>query len=117
MYNHKRYSCKVLLSGPSQLEFLLISVYRNCHRINVGTFYRPPSSSVSIMDNVFSVLQGLDAFYFSNFLLLKIFTLIFVILFTPSAPNAPVSCTFFSLTQVASPKFNTQFQWWQGITV
>ena len=46
MYVHNNYSCKVLLTGPAQLEFLLISIYRNCHRT--------PSSSVSVMDHFFS---------------------------------------------------------------
>ena len=64
MYVHKSFSCKVLLVGPSQLEFLLISIYRSCHRVDIGTFYCPPSSSVSVMDNLFSVLESLDSSYF-----------------------------------------------------
>ena len=64
MYVHKDYFCKVLLAGPAQLEFLFISIYKNCHKVNIGIFYRPPSSPVSVMDNLFSVLEGLDASLF-----------------------------------------------------
>ena len=31
MYVHKSFLCEVLLVGPSQLEFLLISIYRSYH--------------------------------------------------------------------------------------
>ena len=95
MYVHKSFSCKVLLVGPSQLEFLLISIYRSCHRVNIGTFYRPPSSSVSVMDNLFSVLESLDSSYFSNFVLLGDFNIDFVTPSTPCTPNSPASCNYF----------------------
>ena len=96
MYVHNNYSCKVLLTGPAQLEFLLISIYRNCHRINVGTFYRPPNSSVSVMDHLFSVLESLDSSYFSNFVLLGGFNIDFC------NPNLPLYSKLTSLMQLFS---------------
>ena len=92
MYVHNNYSCKVLLTGQAQLEFLLISIYRNCHRINIGTFYRPPNSSVSVIDHLFSVLECLDSSYFSNFAVLGDFNIDFC---NPNPPLSPVLCNYF----------------------
>ena len=100
MYVHKSFSCKVLLVGPSQLEFLLISIYRSCHRVNIGTFYRPPSSSVSVMDNLFSVLESLDSSYFSNFVLLGDFNIDFCNPLHPPYSKLTSLMQLFSLTQV-----------------
>ena len=58
-------------------EFLLISIYRNCLRIKIGTFYRHPNSSVSVMDHLFSVLESLDSSFFSDFVLLGDFNIDF----------------------------------------
>ena len=96
MHVHNNYTCKVLLTGPAQLECLLISIYRNCHRINIGTFYRPPSSSVSVMGHLFSVLESLDSSYFSNFVLLGDFNINFC------NPNLPLYSKLTSLMQLFS---------------
>ena len=67
MYVHN-YLCKVLPHRPCLIR--VFTHFRNCHRINIGTFYCPPNSSVSVMDHLFSVLESLDSSYFSNFVLL-----------------------------------------------
>ena len=83
-------------TGPAQLECLLISIHRNCHRINIGTFYHPPSSSVSVMGHLFSVLESLDSSYFSNFVLLGDFNINFC------NPNLPLYSKLTSLMQLFS---------------
>ena len=72
-YVHISLSCKVLLqSGPHNLEFLSLSVspqslpYRFC----ISLFYRPPSSPVSIFDNLCTTLQILNLSQFSSALLI-----------------------------------------------
>ena len=100
MYVHKDYFCKVLLAGPAQLEFLFISIYKNCHKVNIGIFYRPPSSPVSVMDNLFSVLEGLDASCFSNFVLLGDFNIDFYNPLHPLYSKLTNLMQLFSLTQV-----------------
>ena len=77
-------SCKVLLrGGPFNLEFLAISVFVEsstihfCKKFCIFLFYRPPSSSVSIFDNLCTTLQIINPAYVSNFLLIGDFNVDF----------------------------------------
>lgn len=53
----------MLVKGPSDLELLLVSVVQGS---TVGVFYRPPASSVTVMDTLFNILSSLDIHIFSN---------------------------------------------------
>ena len=68
MHVHNNYMCKVLLTGPAQLECLLISIYRNCHRINIDTFYCQPNSSAFI-EHFFQFRRARISSGFSSFVL------------------------------------------------
>ena len=65
-------SFRVVLSGPSDLELIFVSVQLSCKNksLLLGTFYRQPSSHVAIFDSLFDDICSLDVSYFSNFILL-----------------------------------------------
>ena len=80
LYAHSSLSCKVLLQGgPFNLEFLALSVSAASvsHKFCICLFYRPPSSPVSIFDNLCITLQMINPAYFSTFLLLGDFNVDF----------------------------------------
>jgi len=55
-------SFRVVLSGPSDLELIFVSVqlsFKN-KSLLLGTFYRQPSSHVAIFDSLFDVICSLD---------------------------------------------------------
>ena len=65
--------------GPFNFEFLSISVtspFLNSV-LCICLFYRPPSSSVCILDHLLYTLQLLNPFYFSTFLLMGDFNVNF----------------------------------------
>ena len=70
---HNSLSYKVIVKSPS-LEFMLLSVTSNVttSKLNIGLFYRPPSSAVQVMDDFYDCLQSLDITYFSNLIVLGI---------------------------------------------
>ena len=71
LYVKDNLSFKVVLHGPSGLELFFMSILLpNSRSICLGTFYRPPSSSVAIFDSLFDVLCSLNSNCFSNFILL-----------------------------------------------
>ena len=62
------------------MEFLLLSIDLINHstsKLHVSLFYRPPSSAVQIMDDVYEHLQSLDVSYFSNLIILGDFNIDF----------------------------------------
>ena len=61
MYIKNTFTYSNVLLGPSDLELIFLCL---------GTFYRPPSSSVFIFDTLFDVLRSLGMSLFSNFVLL-----------------------------------------------
>ena len=70
--------CKVLVKGgPFSLEFLALSVSTISNKFCICVFYRPPSSPVSIFDNLCTTLQMINPAYFSTFLLLGDFNVDF----------------------------------------
>jgi len=72
-------SAELLMVGPSNLEFLSISVTSpySTHKHCISVFYRPPSSSPAIFDNVFTVIQQLNLSSFSSFVLIGDFNIDF----------------------------------------
>ena len=80
IYVHFSLSCSIILQGgPFDLEFLSISVLSHSSfcKLCLCLFYRPPSSHVSIFDNLFHTLQILNPAKFSSFLLLGDFNVNF----------------------------------------
>ena len=78
MYVRCSLQTQVLSSGPSDLELLLISVNNVNLRYCIGLFYRPPSSTSVIFDNLQSVLEQLDPSLFMNFVLIGDFNVNFL---------------------------------------
>ena len=78
IYINNAFSFKVLLSGPSDLELIIISLQSGRHgNLCVGVFYRPPSSLYSIFDTLLDSLFSINHSYFSNFVLLGDFNVNF----------------------------------------
>ena len=81
LYTHNSSSCRVLLQGgPHNLEFLALSVtsVSVSNKFCICLFYRPPSSPVSIFDNLCTTLQMVNPAQFSTFLLLGDFNVNFL---------------------------------------
>ena len=68
---------KVLQQGPLDLEFLLVSVQCAHFRLSLAVLYRPPSSSVLYLDNLYNSLESVHPSYFSNFVLVGDFNIDF----------------------------------------
>ena len=80
IYVHSALSCSVFLEGgPNGLEFLSVSVEsRLCvNPLCVCVFYRPPSSPLSVFDELCTTLQVVNPARFSNFLLIGDFNVNF----------------------------------------
>lgn len=103
MYVSDLFSFRVLLqSGPYNLEFLAVILSSSNFKFCVSLFYRPPSSPVSIFDELFFTLQILNPFYFSTFLLLGDFNVNFCNSSHHLLPHLNHVVHSFSLTQVVS---------------
>ena len=80
VYAHNSLSTKVLLQGgPYNLEFLALLLKSGAigNSFCICLFYRPPSSPVSIFDNLCTTLQVVNPVQFSTFLLLGDFNVNF----------------------------------------
>ena len=80
MFVHSLLSCKLLIcNGMYDLEFMVMSVNAQplISSFCICLFYRPPSSYVSIFDNLIRVLLSLHPFSFSHFLLIGDFNINF----------------------------------------
>ena len=80
LYVRNVFSCNVLLQGgPNNLEFLSVSIVHTSfvNRLCVCPFYRPPSSPVSIFDDLCTTLHIVNPAQFSNFLLIGDFNVNF----------------------------------------
>ena len=69
MYTRDSLNVKIL-SQPPDLEVLTLSLYSNNHRICIALFYRPPSSSAEVFDQVCSYFDTICVAQFSNFIFL-----------------------------------------------
>ncbi len=57
MYVKSNLSAEVIIQGTFNLEFLSICVKYHTFKCCISLFYRPPSSSAQVMDNLFSALE------------------------------------------------------------
>ena len=65
------FTYSIVLLGPSDSELIFVNItLSRSTSLCLGTFYRPPSSSVFIFDTFFDVLRSLGMSLFSNFVLL-----------------------------------------------
>ncbi len=105
MYIHNSFKYSVLLSAPSGLEFLLVTLIRNHFKISLGVFYRPPSSSNFIFNTFSDVLLSIHQSYLSNLIICGDFN----VNFNPSHYLYSHLLSFmsnFSLSQIV--KFSTR---------
>ena len=100
LFLHVSLCHNVIVSGPSGLELLIVSIVFNFRKLYLGVFYRPPSSPVSIFDTLPDVLSCLDYNFPTNFILLGDFNVDFL---KPSSHLYSHLCNImysFSLSQV-----------------
>ena len=72
----KSLSYNVILSGPSDLEFIVLQIKSFYCAFTVGLFYRPPNAPVCIFDNLLnSLCSQIDVSLLSNFILLGDFNI------------------------------------------
>ena len=74
------FTCELILcGGPYHLELLCVSLFSvlNHSRFCIALFYRPPSHSVSVFDNLCETLQLIDPARFSYFILVGDFNVDF----------------------------------------
>ena len=81
MFVHESLVPKVVVARPNNLELLIISVtnYANTCKHHLGLFYRPPSSGVQCLENLYHCLGSLDPSCFSSFVIIGGFNIDFVI--------------------------------------
>ena len=77
IYVHNCVLYNIVLSGPAELELIIVSLCKSGFKLCLGVFYRPPSSQSSIFDNLCETLLTVDQVYFSNFVLLGDFNVNF----------------------------------------
>ena len=65
----------VLVKGPQNFEFLVVTVSKNVCKFCIGVFYRPPSSTYQSFVNFCNCLETLNIQSFSNFVLLGDFNI------------------------------------------
>ncbi len=103
LFLHSSVTHSVVLSGPSGLEFVLVTLIRHHLTLNLGVFYRPPSSSTSIFDTLTDALLTINQSLLSNLVILGDFN----VNFTPSSymyAHLQEFMSTFSLSQlVTSP--------------
>ena len=102
IFVHDSLVSKVVMAGPSNLELLIISVsnHINTCKHHLGLFYRPPSSSLQCLIDLYNCLGSLEPSCFSSFVLIGDFNIDF---YNPSYFLYPHLCNFlssFSLKQV-----------------
>ena len=77
MYVSSTFHVSVMPPSPHNLEILTLSVLFNNFKVYLCIFYRPPSSSSSIFDNLFSYLDFINVCSLNNFILLGDFNVNF----------------------------------------
>ena len=89
------------------LELAIVTVTSNSFRICIGLLYRPPSSSVFVLDNLFSVLESLEPSYFSNFVLIGDFNIDYNNSLHPLRQCLDTIVSSFSFVQVVADPTHT----------
>ncbi len=74
MYVSDEFLVSVLPPPPPPLEILTLSVLSVNFKLHLCLFYRPPSSTCGIFDNLCTYLQSINAGHLSNFLFLGDFS-------------------------------------------
>ena len=77
MYIRETIAYNVLLSGPTSLELLSITLFKNTFGLCQSVVYRPPSYTTSIFDTHCEALFSLKQLYFSNLVVLGDFNINF----------------------------------------
>ena len=77
IFVHNTLVSKVVVAGPNNLELLIISVsnHVNSYKYHLGLFYRPPSSGVQCMEDLYNSLESLEPSCFSSFVLIGDFNI------------------------------------------
>ena len=92
-----------MFTGFEDLELVIVSVCNPVSKIALALFYRPPSSSYCIFDNLFSVLcNHVNLPLFSNFVLLGDFNVNFFDTSHPLFSKLQLVSSSLSLVQVVS---------------
>ena len=87
IYINNSYSHSHVISGPDDLELIVLAVNNSVFNIVLGLFYCPPNSSSSIFDTLLTVLcSHIDVTLISNFILIGDFN---VNIFNFSHPLLP----------------------------
>ena len=107
MYIRDCLHCSVLNVDTQGLELAIVTVTSNSFRICIGLLYRPPSSSVFVLDNLFSVLESLEPSYFSNFVLIGDFNIDYNNSFHPLRQRLDTIASSFSFVQVVADPTHT----------
>ena len=93
LYIKDIFSHNIIFLGNCTFECIVVSVLIGSCKFCICLLYRPPSSSVDVLDNLYSVLCSLDVCLYSHFLLIGDFNVDFM------SPNRPL---FSKLQSIAS---------------
>ena len=63
IYVHNCVLYNIVLSGPAELELIIVSLCKSGFKLCLGVFYRPPSSQSSIFDSLCETLFTVDQVY------------------------------------------------------
>jgi len=73
----------VIFLGNCTFEYIIVSILIGSCKFCICLFYRPPNSSIEVLDNLCSVLGNIDVSLFSHFILIGDFN---VDVMSPSQP-------------------------------
>jgi len=73
----------VIFLGNCTFECIIVSILIGSCKFCICLFYRPPNSSIEVLDNLYSVLGNIDVSLFSHFILIGDFN---VDVMSPSQP-------------------------------
>ena len=93
---------KIISHGPLDLEFLALSVHNGNIKICVCLLYRPPSSSTTFFDNLYSTFVNLNVSLFSHVLVFDDFNVDFLNVNHPLFSNLCNILDSFSFVQLVS---------------
>ena len=102
MYVKNTIDYNVILCGPDNLEFLLVSVnYCNC-TLPIGLWYRPPNTPTTIFDTLQTCLESFGPSFFRNFIFVGDFNVDFYKTNHPLYLKLNSILCSFSLSQVVT---------------
>ena len=83
VYINQVFPHNVIFLGNSTFECIIVSILIGSCKFCICLFYRPPNSSIEVLDNLYSVLGNIDVSLFSHFILIGDFN---VDVMSPSQP-------------------------------